>query len=145
MALKAMEIHMDRADVHSSACSFLFNTVIESIDNMKLIIANQQLFPTLFHAKQAHTYDPKVVDKIHLLLEQLVRASPGPYIDAKQPVGTEPFSLKELAARVVAVSNAIELGMCVYKYTVLLSSTTFKTLVVSVAFCLGCVCVYIYI
>jgi hypothetical protein len=52
-----------------------------------------------------------MADKVHALLDQLMRASPGPYIDAKRSTCTEPYSLLELAARAVAGSRLKDLGM----------------------------------
>lgn len=111
LAIRAMQRHMNRYDVLSSACSFLFNTVIEEPDNARIAVSHEGLLTTLFEAKHGQRDEPQMADKVHALLEQLMRASPGPYIDAKRSTPVEPYTLAELAARAVAGASLKDLGM----------------------------------
>lgn len=108
-ALRAMRTHATRVDVQSGAFSYLYNTVIEHDENVRLLLACPDLLPTLFATRDLHSGEAKLMDKMHVVCCQLARLTGGSHI-APQTV-KEPFTLAELVARSVADSTLAELGI----------------------------------
>eukprot|EP01134_Creolimax_fragrantissima_P006090 CFRG6090T1 len=101
LALSAMSKHFDAIEVQSSACSFLFNVIIDVEENRQLLLKTKDFLPMLFTFKRRHDEDVRFFEKSNALLEQLARGTEQScYIDLGQCMGA--FSLKELAAREVA-------------------------------------------
>ena len=72
-ALRAMRTHLTRVDVQSGAYSYLFNTVIDHDENVRLLLSYPDLLPTLFATRELHADEAKLMDKMRTVLYQLAR------------------------------------------------------------------------
>ncbi|KNC86474.1 hypothetical protein SARC_01383 [Sphaeroforma arctica JP610] len=111
LALAAMSKHFDSIEVQSSACSFLFNVIIDVEENREILLKTKDFLPMLFTFKRRHDQDLRFYEKSNALLEQLARGTEGScYIDLGECKTA--FSLKELAARTVAyhLKKPVSLG-----------------------------------
>eukprot|EP01134_Creolimax_fragrantissima_P006089 CFRG6089T1 len=101
LALDAMKAHPSSLEVQSSACSFIFNVIIEIESNKMMLLECSGVLDLFFEAITRHFSDFRFVDKCNVLLDQLATGNAHScYIDPK--FCFEPYSLTELAARQIA-------------------------------------------
>ncbi|KNC86472.1 hypothetical protein, variant [Sphaeroforma arctica JP610] len=112
LALRAMRNHPSSLEVQSSACSFIFNVIIEVDANRLLLLQSPEALDLFFDSMAHHSDDTRFVEKCNYLLDQLASGNPHSCYVAPE-LSVEPYSLLELAARQLARERKTMAGIAV--------------------------------